>query len=441
MEINLSRLLFAAIPVPGHFNPMLAVAEELRRRGYEIVFHSGELFRERVEAAGLRFAPFPPEADFDYRDPTQAEPSVKDVPTSERGLTFFARLLGGRIPVMDRALRRIIEQEKIDAILYEVLYMGAYPLLLRDEPRPAIIGCGVVAPMWLDPGASLASGFNSTPGWRERNLAENQKIADRRGTAWRYIDAMLNEAGVAISGGFHDNQIYRLPDVFLQFGTEAIEFPREASHGNVVFVGPLLPRNRDGGSVAAWLETRDRSRPLIFVTQGTIANRDLDQLLRPAMDGLAAENVDVLVTTGNEASAAAALSPLANTRVESYAAYAQVLRETAVFVTNGGYTGVQHALSCGVPVVVAGLSEDKPRVGHRVEWSGVGINLRTATPTKEQVQNAVREILQNPSYRERAQAVQKAILQVDTIGMIADHVDTEIRTAEESKLAFTNKIS
>jgi UDP:flavonoid glycosyltransferase YjiC (YdhE family) len=106
-----------------------------------------------------------------------------------------------------------------------------------------------------------------------------------------------------------------------------------------------------------------------------------------------------------------------------------------------GVKNVQHALSCGVPVVVAGLSEDKPRVGHRVEWSGVGINLRTATPTKEQVQNAVREILQNPSYRERAQAVQKAILQVDTIGMIADHVDTEIRTAEESKLAFTNKIS
>ncbi|HEY4046383.1 MAG TPA: glycosyltransferase [Acidobacteriaceae bacterium] len=436
----MSRLLFAAIPAPGHFNPMLAVAEELHGRGHEIVFHSGESFRKRVEAAGLRFVPFAPEADFDYRDPSRAEPSINDVPSSERGLTFFARMLGGRIPVMDRALRRIIEQEKIDAILYEVLYLGAFPLLLRDEPRPAVIGCGVVAPMWLDPGASLTSGFSSAPGWRERNLAENQKIADRRGTAWRYIDAMLKEAGVAIPGGFHDDQIYRLPDVFLQFGTEAIEFPREESHGNVAFVGPLLPRNREGGSVAAWLETRDRNRPLIFVTQGSVANRDLDQLLRPAMKGLAAENLDVLVTTGNEASAAA-LSPLANTRVESYAAYELVLRETAIFVTNGGYTGVQHALSCGVPVVVAGLTEDKPRVGHRVEWSGVGINLRTATPTKEQVQNAVREILNNPSYRERAQAVQKAILQVDTIGMIADHVDTAIRTVKENKLALTNKVS
>jgi hypothetical protein len=53
----------------------------------------------------------------------------------------------------------------------------------------------------------------------------------------------------------------------------------------------------------------------------------------------------------------------------------------------------------------------------------------------------VREILNNPSYRERAQAVQKAILQVDTIGMIADHVDTAIRTVKENKLALTNKVS
>jgi UDP:flavonoid glycosyltransferase YjiC (YdhE family) len=31
-------------------------------------------------------------------------------------------------------------------------------------------------------------------------------------------------------------------------------------------------------------------------------------------------------------------------------------------VTNGGYGGVQMALSYGVPLVVAGASEDKPEV-------------------------------------------------------------------------------
>jgi hypothetical protein len=41
-------------------------------------------------------------------------------------------------------------------------------------------------------------------------------------------------------------------------------------------------------------------------------------------------------------------------------------------VTNGGYGGVQQALANGVPLVVAGDSEDKPEVAARVRWSGTG---------------------------------------------------------------------
>jgi hypothetical protein len=53
-----------------------------------------------------------------------------------------------------------------------------------------------------------------------------------------------------------------------------------------------------------------------------------------------------------------------------------------VMVTNGGYGGVQMALSYGVPLVVAGASEDKPEVGARVAWSGAGLNLKTGKPSR-----------------------------------------------------------
>ena len=36
-------------------------------------------------------------------------------------------------------------------------------------------------------------------------------------------------------------------------------------------------------------------------------------------------------------------------------------------LTNGGYGGVQYALAHGVPLVVAGDTEDKPEVAARVE--------------------------------------------------------------------------
>ena len=46
-------------------------------------------------------------------------------------------------------------------------------------------------------------------------------------------------------------------------------------------------------------------------------------------------------------------------------------------MTNGGYGGVQYALRYGVPIVATGGKEDKPEVGARVAWSGVGRRIRS----------------------------------------------------------------
>ena len=100
------------------------------------------------------------------------------------------------------------------------------------------------------------------------------------------------------------------------------------------------------------------------------------------------------------------LPPRPNTRVVDYVPYRNALARTSVFVTNGGYNGVQEALCHGVPIVVAGETEDKPMVAARVQWSGCGIDLRTGTPDPKQVADAVREVLHNRKYAERARMLQ-----------------------------------
>ena len=77
-----------------------------------------------------------------------------------------------------------------------------------------------------------------------------------------------------------------------------------------------------------------------------------------------------------------------------------------VFVTNGGYGGLHFALGHGVPIVVAGDTEDKMETTRRVEWSGAGINLRTGTPTQAQIATAVERVLSERHFRERAVALQ-----------------------------------
>ena len=82
-------------------------------------------------------------------------------------------------------------------------------------------------------------------------------------------------------------------------------------------------------------------------------------------------------------------------------------------VTNGGYGAVQRALATGVPLVVAGDTEDKPEVAARVAWSGAGIDLRTGAPTAKAVRHAVREVLGDGRYQPLAAAPATATLVID----------------------------
>lgn len=62
------------------------------------------------------------------------------------------------------------------------------------------------------------------------------------------------------------------------------------------------------------------------------------------------------------------------------------------------------ALRHGVPVVVAGMTEDKAEVAARVAWSGAGLNRRTNQPTPERVAGAAHQVLTDSTLRASASA-------------------------------------
>ena len=59
--------------------------------------------------------------------------------------------------------------------------------------------------------------------------------------------------------------------------------------------------------------------------------------------------------------------------------------------------------------MVAGDTEGKAETTRGVEWSGVGVNLRSAHPEVAAIAAAVDEVLSVPSYRERAQELQAEV--------------------------------
>jgi UDP:flavonoid glycosyltransferase YjiC (YdhE family) len=158
---------------------------------------------------------------------------------------------------------------------------------------------------------------------------------------------------------------------------------------------------------------------VIHVTQGTVANSS-PQLIAPALEGLAGEDALVVLSTGGRPVESMRLGALpANARIGAFLSYPELLPRTAAMVTNGGYGGVQTALSYGVPLAVGGTTEDKPEVANRVAWSGAGINLKTSSPKPAQVRHAVRALLDDGHYRARARTLQAEYARYDAVTIAA----------------------
>jgi UDP:flavonoid glycosyltransferase YjiC (YdhE family) len=88
-------------------------------------------------------------------------------------------------------------------------------------------------------------------------------------------------------------------------------------------------------------------------------------------------------------------------------------------ITNGGYGAIQHALRLGIPIIVAGETEDKAANGALVQWSGVGINLAVRRPGVAKIREAFSNITANRSYADKAKKLSKEYNNYD-VGQVFD---------------------
>jgi UDP:flavonoid glycosyltransferase YjiC (YdhE family) len=131
----------------------------------------------------------------------------------------------------------------------------------------------------------------------------------------------------------------------------------------------------------------------------------------------------VVVGLGGREVAPGDLRVPSNARVESFIPFDVLFPLVDAVVTNGGYGGVQLALRHGVPLVVAGGSEDKPAVAARVADFGVGVDLRTGRPEPVAVGQAVRHVLDVPAFRRRARELSADYRAADPVRAVLDIID------------------
>jgi MGT family glycosyltransferase len=418
--------------VHGHITPLLAVTRHLVASGHRVRFLTGARYRDAVEAAGAEWIGLPAEADYDDSDVDAAFPGRVGL-SGPAGIRYDLREIFLRPgPAQLVALDAAIAAERPDAVLVESLFMGALLLLSRPGDRPPVVNLGIV-PLGVASRdtAPFGLGIPPKPGaaGRMRNAALSF-VADKVifGSLQRYARELVRAAGGELRGSFMGSAA--LADALVQFTVPSFEYPRSDLPETVHFVGPVSRTTPSTAPLPEWWGELDGSRPVVHVTQGTVANTDFGELIDPAITGLADEDVLVVVSTGGR--------PVperdypANVRIEQYLPYDRLLPLVDAYVTNGGYGGVHYAMEHGVPLVTAGLTEDKIEVTARVAWSGVGIDLHSDRPTSEQVRDAVRRVLGEPSFRERSAAIGRDILASPGVAGL-ETVLTELVTARPAR--------
>jgi UDP:flavonoid glycosyltransferase YjiC (YdhE family) len=440
-ESSKPLVLFCSTPIYGHLMPMRAIAKGLIAKGYEVTFVSASKYQKVVEEVGCDYVALEGYPDFTEADLATGWPERYSYPPGPLQLAFdvehiFVRVIPGQYEVVQKALKMLSEKYPGRAVVQviEGLFQGALPIIkggLGIKPA-GTLGIGVM-PMCLNSIDCAAYGPglppDSSPEGRARNKAMSDHIQNEFfGKPQKVWEEIFKSLGAETGGARLLDAPYLFSDRFLQMCIPSAEYPRSDAPSSIRFGGGLPKGSRDASTeMPSWwnevVENKEK-KDIVFVCQGTVALNYQD-LTIPTLEALEdRKNTLVVVALGKKGAVLPEDTHIPeNARVADFIPYDEVLPHSAVFVTNGGYGAFQHGISNGTPIIAAAAGEDKPEVAMRAEWSGIGINLRTGSPTTEAIRTAVDEIISNPKYKIRAKEMEAEMAEFDPVSIVAQNIE------------------
>jgi MGT family glycosyltransferase len=416
-------ILVGVLPIYGHVERMLKVSSGLVAKGYSVTVLTGSAYKNAVELTGSRFALTGGKADY------QANTVFDSFAPGLQGAHGIHRsLLIDVIEEQHSVLQGLLQQAystggKKVVFLQSCLYFGNSALILGGpglKPTATIgIGHTSLTCSSIDTGP-MGSGLppDSSEAGRTRNTEGQMKFEAAMAPVQVRYEELVRSLGATKAVPFYFDAGVNLPDLFLQMSVPSLEYPRSDLRKGFRFVG-AIPTSGTGTEPALpgwWDEVVQHKKKCVVVTQGTL-NINVTDLMIPTFEALAERDVLVVAVILQPERIEKFPIP-ANVRVASYLPFNELFKHTDVLVSNAGYGTVQQALFCGVPMVLAGLGEDKPETCARAAWAGVAINLQCLRPNVEQLRTAVDKVLSEPKYRKRGLELAEEYRHYDTIGEI-----------------------
>lgn len=369
----MSRFLFVVPPLEGHVNPTVAVAAELRARGHESAWvgHPGKV--KPLLPEGARF--FPLDERVDEAIWTSGVAKVAEL----RGLAaykflwedFFVPLARSMLPGVEATIRAY--DPHVVVADQQALAGG---LAARKLGRPWATTATASATL-VDPLASLPK----VKEWFEGQLA-----------------ALQREAGLEPLPGSDLS-----PRLVLAFTTRALlgDVPLPPQ---VRLVGPAFT-GRAGSEPFPFEALAAKRR--VLVSLGTVNAERGARFFAEVAEALGGMDVQVILV----APPALLPSPPANFLVRARVPQLRLLPEIQAVVCHGGQNTTCEALAHGLPLVIAPIKDDQSVIAEQVQTAGAGLRVRFGRVKAPELREAVRRVLDEPSFRDAAARIAASFAQ------------------------------
>ena len=378
------RFLFVTHPALGHFHPMVPFGRALQRAGHEVRVACARPFCSTALAAG--FEATPAGVDWLESDFAQTFTDIASHVASGQRLRMLSDLFA------DTAAASMVPDLRDACVTWEP------DALVRIDYE---FGSCIVAELLGIPLATIAIG-SGLP------LALWRSVVGRPLTYLRQRWGLPGAASPQwVSGQLC---LSLVPRVYHQPGVQP---SRNTHHVRI----DAFDDHEDAMSVA-W--PRDRSRPHVYVSLGTVFNRHR-AVLQHVVDVLSTMPVEALVTVGPGGDRLYGDVP-PHISVATYVPQSTVMPFCALVITTGGFNTVLGALGNGVPLLLLPFAADQFEHASRCAELGVGRSLesrrtadgRLVEPSIADIRCAIEEMIHDPGYRRQAQRIREEILSLET---------------------------
>ena len=366
------RVLFAFVGGPGHGDPLVPIAWAARSAGHDVAFACRASLAAATEAAGFEVFPLGPAGT---RPPRTMQPLLEvDVAREERDVAErFAR---GQTPERAVELEGVCGRWRADVVVCDEMEFAAV-LAAERLGLPYATVVVIIAGSMMRPEV-VADGLDASRA--ALGLRPDPTLAAGR----RYLVL------APCPPSFRDPA-----------------FPLPAT-GHSIRPGPLVDA-KAAPTPIRW-PGRLNGAPTAYVTLGTEFNLESGDLFPRVLAGLAGLRMNAVVTTGRDLDPSTFGPQPPHVLVTTYLPQADVLPQCDLVICHAGSGSVVGALAHGRPMVLLPMGADQPANAARAEALGLGRVLDVVRLTPDELAGAVEDVLADPSYQARAEAMRAECL-------------------------------